>query len=319
MSKIKIATTLYSLTSEYVTEHRTLEECLSQLHRMGYKGIEFIPAQMAPEYPFISDEWLSWFRDLIAKYELEPVCWSAYIDMGIRSDRDLTREEILQYTINDMVYAKKAGFPLVRTQHAISPEILREMIPWCEKLGVKLAIEMHHPHNPEVPVWKQYIEMMYTEGKGWLGVVTDFSIFQVAPHKLYMDVMLQAGCRREKIAEIMELVDKGEKPEAANALDLNEVELDCVEDLFEGYTHCSPDILDLLIPISPYIHGKFYYLEDGEHDDCIPFEKILPRIKALGYEGYIAAEYEGHHFNVDIDAWQQLERFSSIFHKYIDD
>ena len=38
------------------------------------------------------------------------VCWSAYIDMGIRSDRDLTPEEIIQFTRNDMIYAKKAGY-----------------------------------------------------------------------------------------------------------------------------------------------------------------------------------------------------------------
>ena len=319
MSEIKIAATLYSLTSEYVTERRTLEGCLAGLHEMGYKGVEFIPAQMAPEYPYLSDEWLAWFRGLLEKYDLEPVCWSAYIDMGIRSDRDLTREEIMQYTINDLVYAKKAGFPLVRTQHAISPEILREMIPWCKKLGVKLAIEMHHPHNPDVPVWKTYLEMMYGEGRGWLGVVPDFSIFQVAPHKLYMDAMLKGGCRREKIDAIMKLVDQRAKPEEAHALGLNAAEESCVEDLFEGYTHCEMDALDLLIPVSPYIHGKFYYLENGEHDDCIPFEAILPRIKALGYQGYIAAEYEGHHFSVDIDVWKQLNRFSSIFHKYIDD
>ena len=96
MSEIKIAATLYSLTSEYVTERRTLEGCLAGLHEMGYKGVEFIPAQMAPEYPYLSDEWLAWFRGLLEKYDLEPVCWSAYIDMGIRSDRDLTREEIEQ-------------------------------------------------------------------------------------------------------------------------------------------------------------------------------------------------------------------------------
>jgi len=318
MSDIKIAVTLYSVTSDYVTGRKSLEECLKMVHDMGYAGLEFIPAQMAPEYPAISDAWLAEFKALMAKYELEPVCWSAYIDMGIRTDRDLTREEIIQYTVNDMIYAKKTGFPMVRTQHAISPEIYREMIPWCKKLGVKLVIEMHHPHTPYTPVWKEYIALMKGEGKGWLGVVPDFSIFQKYPHKLYMDAMLDGGCRKEKIDAIMELVDQGRPIEEAEALELNEVERDCLPDLFEGYEHISVDALEELVPISPYMHGKFYYLENGDHDVCVPFDEILPKIKALGYKGYIAAEYEGHHFSVDIDAREQLERFASIFHKYID-
>lgn len=319
MGKIKLALTLYSLTSEYVTGRRDLEGCLKLAHEMGYKGIEFIPAQMAPEYPAISDEWLELFKGLLDKYELEPVCWSAYIDMGIRTDRDLTPAEIRQYTINDLIYAKKAGFPMVRTQHAISPEIYREMIPWCRKLGVKLVIEMHHPHTPETPVWREYIDLMYGEGRDCLGVVPDFSIYQLYPHKLYMDAMLNGGCRKEKIDAIMKLVDEKAPESAADALDLNEVERSCVPDLFEGYEHCSVDNLEELVPISPYMHGKFYYLENGEHDVCVPFDRILPRIQELGYEGYIAAEYEGHHFSVDIDAREQLERFASIFHKYIKD
>lgn len=319
MSKIELGVTLYSVTSEYVTGRKSLEECLSMVRDLGYRGVEFIPAQMAPEYPFISDKWLSYFAELLAKYGLDPVCWSAYIDMGIRTDRDLTAEEIMQYTINDLTCARKAGFPLVRTQHAISPDILKKMIPWCERLGVKLAIEMHHPHTPDTPKWQEYIEIMYGEGKGWLGVVPDFSIYQAYPHKLYIDAMLNGGCRKEKIDAIMALVDAGAPEERTAELGLNEAEQSCVPDLFEGYSHCSLDTLDILIPISPYIHGKFYYLENGEHDDCIPFEKLLPRIRELGYEGYITAEYEGHHFSVDIDTAEQLERFASIFRKYIKD
>ena len=143
------------------------------------------------DVPFDKEKPILFPKD--CKYELEPVCWSAYIDMGIRSDRDLTEEEIIQFTVNDLIYAKKAGFPLVRTQHAISPKIFRQMIPFCKELGVKLTIEMHHPHHPEVPVWKEYFEIMKGEGKGWLGFVPDFSIFQTMPHKLYLDQAISFG------------------------------------------------------------------------------------------------------------------------------
>ena len=64
---------------------------------------------MVPEYPYPSDRWLNEFRELLQKHGLQPICYSAYIDYGIRTDRDLTEEEIIQFTVNDMIYAKKAG------------------------------------------------------------------------------------------------------------------------------------------------------------------------------------------------------------------
>ena len=94
---------------------------------------------------------------------------------------------------------------MVRTQHAISPEIFRRMIPFCKKLNMKLTIEMHHPHHPEVDVWKEYFAIMRGEGKGILGFVPDFSIFQTMPHKLYLDQALSFGCHPEKLAEIVEI------------------------------------------------------------------------------------------------------------------
>ncbi|PWE86292.1 hypothetical protein LG34_11365, partial [Eubacterium ramulus] len=112
---IKIGVSLYSLSTEFIHGTLDLEGCLKAVHDMGYKGIELVAAQMVPDYPFPSDEWLYNLRGLLEKYELEPVCWSAYIDMGTRSDRDMNEEEIIQCTLNDLVYAKKAGFPMVRT------------------------------------------------------------------------------------------------------------------------------------------------------------------------------------------------------------
>ena len=160
MANIKYGVTLYSYSNEYVNGLLSFEEILRTVKKQGYTGIELVASQMVPEYPYPSDEWLAYLKNLLKEIGLEPVCWSAYIDMGIRSDRDLTEDEIIQFTVNDLICAKKAGFPMVRTQHAISPAIFRKMIPFCKELDMKLTIEMHHPHHPEVPVWKEYIDIM---------------------------------------------------------------------------------------------------------------------------------------------------------------
>lgn len=307
---IKLGVSLYSLTNEYVLEKWDLEECLAQAKEMGFEGIEIVAAQMVPNYPFPTDEWLSYFKGLLEKYELKPVCWSAYIDMGLRSDRDLNEEEIFQYTLNDLIYAKKAGFDLVRTQHAISPKIFKRMIPYCKQFGVKLAIEMHHPHHVRVPVWQEYMEIFNGEGRGILGVVPDFGIFQDRPHQLFLQEALESGFRKELLDEIIALHKDGVPLKEVLKKDLTETERSYTEELYDKFNAVARiEDLEELIPHTPYIHGKFYYLDEEKLDTGIPYEKILTKLKELGYNGYIASEFEGHHFTNAFIAKEQLMRF----------
>ena len=315
---IKLGISLYSFSTEYIHEKLDLEGGLKKAKNMGYKGIEIVAAQMVPEYPYPSDEWLNMFKSLLEKYELEPVCWSAYIDMGIRSDRDLTEEEIIQYTVNDLIYAKKAGFPIVRTQHAISPEIFRKMIPFCKKLNMKLTIEMHHPHHPEVPVWKEYFKIMKGEGRGVLGLVPDFSIFQTMPHYLYLKQAVELGCRKGKLDEIIEIHKSDKDMDKINSGDFNEIEKHVAKEMFDKFfAPARVEQLKDIIDIAFYIHGKFYYLDNDDHDPCIPFEEIVTEIKNLGYKGYIASEYEGHHFDETVDSEVQLKHFVVLNNKIL--
>lgn len=316
---IELGVSLYSFSTEYIEEKLDLEQLLEKAHNMGYKGVEIVAAQMVPDYPYPSNEWLDYFAGLLAKYELKPVCWSAYIDMGIRSDRDMTEQEIIQFTINDMLYAKRTGFPMVRTQHAISPAIYRKLIPFARELGVMLVIEMHWPHHPDVDVWKEFLSIMKTEGKGITGVVPDFSIFQRMPHKLYLDQAISFGCREDKLREIVALHEQGADISVVKQGDYSGIEKHIAEEMFGKFN--APARLEQwkdMIECVPYIHGKFYYLDNDDYDVCIPFEKLLPLIRDLGFKGYIASEYEGHHFDDTVDSEVQLKHFVALCRKYLE-
>lgn len=307
---IKYGVTLYSFSNEYVNGMLSFEEILHQVKEMGYTGVELVASQMVPQYPYPSDEWLSWLKSKLAEIGLEPVCWSAYVDMGIRSDRDLTEDEIVQFTVNDLICAKKAGFPMVRTQHAISPKIFRQMIPFCKALGMKLTIEMHHPHHPEVPVWKEYISIMRGEGKGVLGFVPDMSIFQNYPHALWIKEALQAGVRKQVLDRMLELHLAQASREEILAGDLSEIERFYGDQLISEYDGVAKvEQLCQLMDCAFYMHGKFYYINDELQEISIPYGKILKAVKESGYDGYIACEYEGHHFDTQISAVEQLKRY----------
>lgn len=208
MANIRLGLTLYSFSSEYINRKMNLDDILREARDMGYKGIEIIPAQMCPDYPYVTDEWIGYLKELLDKYELQPVCWSAYLDMGLATGRDLTEEEIIQFTVNDLIYAKKAGFPIVRSQFSIGPEIFRKMVPFCKKIGVKLTIEMHHPHYPKHELWQEYVRICREEGEGWLGIVPDFGIFINTPHKLWCDQALEMGFRRRNSQSLSNFISR---------------------------------------------------------------------------------------------------------------
>jgi sugar phosphate isomerase/epimerase len=313
-NNIQLSLTLYSLTEEYVSGRFTLEECLAKAQEMGYKGIELVACQMIPEYPHPSRQWMDTFIHLLNKYDLHPVCYSAYIDMGTHSDRDLNEAEIIQSTINDLTYAEYMGFDLVRTQHAISPAIYEKMLPYAKKIGIPLAIEMHHPHNPDVPVWKEYLKLM-AKGDGYLGVVPDFSIFAENPHFPHMQQAIQEyGCRKEKVEEIAALHAAGHTEEELSSGDYTAGEKKFIKEVYDMYGSGKANIkwLDDVLPYTLYIHGKFWYMGPDEIDHVVPCDKLLPEIKKSGYKGYIASEYEGHHYTMycpDLDSCQQLTRW----------
>ena len=310
-----LAVTLYSFSSEYITGEFSLEDCLKQAKNMGYKAIELVASQMIPGYPYPSDEWIDEFKILLSKYDLEPLCYSAYIDMGTRTDRDMTADEIFQFTLNDMIYAKKMGFEFVRTQHAISPEIFEKMLPYCKQIGVKLAIEMHEPHNPEVAVWKKFIEIM-KNSDGYLGVVPDFSIFSYAPHDLeVIQAVEDYGCRQEKVDAIISNFYGEKDINALNNLDLSDNEMNFAKEIFKKYSEPNLEWLELLIPISFYMHGKYWYLKDENDDSGIPYGDIINVLNKNNYAGYVACEYEGHHYSDKIDSIDQLKKFVAMMNK----
>jgi len=317
---IELCLTLYALSAEYTTGVLDLEGCLKKAQEMGYTGIELVACQMIPEYPHPSKEWMDEFKGLLCKYHLTPVCYSAYVDMGAHWDRDLNEEEIIQTTINDMRYAKYMGFQLVRTQHAISPAIYQKMQPYAKKIGIILAIEMHAPHNPKVPVWKEYLEIM-KGGEGYLGVVPDFSIFAETPHKL--DLIQAAedfGCRPQKVAEIVAKHKAGIDKEALLAGEYSDAEKNFINDVFHTYGNGQAHLewLNMILPYTVYIHGKFWFLEEDEVDHTIPCDKILPIIKKSGFKGFMASEYEGHHFSNEIDSCEQLRRWVNMSHRILE-
>ena len=315
-NKLKFGVSLYSFSDSFYTRKLDIEGCIKKAKEIGFTGISIVAAQSAPEYPYISDKWLYNLRDLLNKYEMEPVCWEGYLDIGMRSDRDMNQDELAEYTKNDIIYAKKAGFPLMKTQHSITPENFEKMLPFCEKTGVKLNIEMHYPHNPFVPVWEKYFKIM-GKSDGYLGICPDMSIFQKYPHQLHINQAIEDGFRSDMLKTVLEMIKERKPTQEVFDLPLTDTERKYVDEFYHKCEH--PTEVKELAPMLQYaqmLHGKFYYLADDKYDPCIPYEDIMPLLKKEGYDNYILAEYEGHHFSIKEDETEQLTRYLNMIKRF---
>ena len=58
-----------------------------------------------------------------------------------------------------------------------------------------------------------------------------------------------------------------------------------------------------VIQYVPFIQAKFHNIDENLHDHQIPWERIVPMLKKLGYAGYLSSEYEGKR-----DPWVAIEQ-----------
>ncbi|MCB6726640.1 sugar phosphate isomerase/epimerase [Blautia marasmi] len=316
---IDISVSLYSFSVKFFERSYDLEDCVRKASELGFKGVEIVAAQMIENYPNPTDEWCEWFKGILKKYNMEPLSYSAYIDMGQHTGRDLTEEEIFQCTLNDIIYANRLGFHIVRTQHAISPAILEKMIPYAKKWNVWIGVELHAPHNCRVGVWKEYFELFDRVGSDYIGVVPDMGIFQEHPHELFKHTAVESGIDKVQLESMIEDFENGmSKASMEKKYSISEAEqIAVLDNMYSTFHPATLEDFERMVPHSKYMHGKFYYINENEEDNCIPYRSIVQKISDLGFHGHIAAEYEGHFSDGTIDCVEQLRRYSNMMHRLV--
>ncbi|MBO5999522.1 MAG: TIM barrel protein [Lachnospiraceae bacterium] len=314
---INIGVSIYSMTAAYTTRLLTFDDCVRKAAEMGYEGIEIVAPQSVPGYPYPPEAWCDNFRQMMSDYNLTPICYGTYVDPGKRSDRYPTPEEIIRDTTNDMLVAKSLGFKYVRTLHEFGAETYYKMLPLCEKLDMKLVIELHNPHNPRTPKWQEYFEVMARpECKEYLGVNLDMGVMQKKPTYQTIVRAIKAGAREDKVEEIINAISNG-VPE--NELgELNPAEKNLAQ---QGYYRVSNSAtleeIDMIMPYTLYIHGKFYHINEDLEETCIPYDEIIKILDRYNYKGWVSSEFEGHDPSIPMDFEPQLNRFRDMFKKYI--
>lgn len=301
MSNIKLGMTLYCFTPEYARGIYTLEDCIRKAKEFGAEGLEIVATQMIPSYPYVSDSFLGEIQAMLRYYDMELSCYAANMDRGMRRDRNLTEDEMLDRAIQDLRSANKLGCHVMREQYLLSPKALRRLAPYAEEYNVKVGIEIHNPEYPTSPVMKEYLKEIVASGSKYIGFIPDFGCFATKPNKPNWDTALKNGAQPELLEMAAQLrYDEVPMEEASEKLieaGANEAVMGAFSGMYGFVTFYNRPDIEGLKEIMPYcfeMHGKFHYMYEDLHEASIPYEQILPVIKDSDFDGYIMSEYEDH-------------------------
>lgn len=303
MSDIKIGITLYCFTKEYCCGEMSLEDCIRAAKEIGSEGYEIVATQMIPSYPYVSDRFLGEIRAMSEYYDIEPICYSANMDRGLRGDRNLTEDEMLERAILDVKSAHRMGCGVMREQYLMSPKAMARLAPYAEAYNVKVGIEIHNPETPYTPVMREYYETFRKTGSAYLGFVPDFGMFATKPNKPHWDTALAEGGSL-KLLEMARDLKYQEVPQEEAMTKLKEagattpvlVAAQGMYNFVQFKKSCKKELEGLkeIMPYCFHMHGKFHYLGEDLKEASIPYDEILPVVRDSDYQGFIVSEYEDH-------------------------
>ncbi len=333
MGNVKHSITLYGFCQPYLRGEYTFEDIIRKAKNMGGDGIEIVAPQMVKGHPNPSEQWQEYFTGMLKDNGLVPVCYSVYIDSGKHYGRFLNEAERFTGTINEMEYAKKMGFSIVRSQDALLPATMEKLAPYAEALGIHLAIELHGPWAPSSPIFEEYYNLFERKNSEFLGVVPDFSAFTSGAPGSVLNRIPDDICHKDILMEINHLYATTEIPEeeldamilarGGDDLDVQVAHAKLYNTVLPGmkmgtiYYRTKPDYEGFrrLLKYSKYMHGKFLYVDENLNCPGIDYPAFVKIMKEENYHGFVASEYEGNMLDPTISDEEQVIRHIQMLEK----
>jgi sugar phosphate isomerase/epimerase len=108
--------TLYSFTRASHARQYDLDALIRKVAAEGFgPGLEVIGFSSLRGFPDrIDDTFVGQFRDLVAEVDLVPTSLAVNVDTGIRRDRLMNHDELVEYMRKQIEVAARLGFPIAR-------------------------------------------------------------------------------------------------------------------------------------------------------------------------------------------------------------
>lgn len=307
--------TLYSFTRAFHSRQYDLDGLIRRVAEEGFgPGLEIIGFSSFRGFPAFDDEQVEHFRGLVDEVGLVPTSLAINTDIGVRRDRLMTDDELVEYMRRQIEAAARLGFRIARVQISLTPDAMESLLPVAEKYGVTLALEVHadqHGAHERVLALRDRYEELNSPLLGftadWGATVTGF-----APSLL--EAYRRRGASEELLRQVVELWNgfradgppntqkvHGERFGAFIGLAARNGRPDLGIDLgINGTGLFGPAPLDTWQEIMPWIrhvHGKFFGIDEHGEEPSVPVRELIGQLVRNGYSGAVSSEYEGWHWN----------------------
>jgi sugar phosphate isomerase/epimerase len=317
----QVGVTLYSFTNAWLNRKFELDGLLREVARRGMgPNIEIIGFQSFKEFPDVSDDYASRFRDLMAEIELNPVSCAINSDRFLKpGQQPIDDASLVEYHRRQLRSAKKMGFSLVRYQFALPVELLPQIAPYAEELDIRMGVEVHAPMWAGHPAVVAYGEMYDRLDTPYLGWIPDFGGTASRIPESMLNAARAAGANEGLIDKLKEVwLEPGPSHEKAARLrewalaqGYPPLHIQAASLAFFILSNNDPKSWAALVDRTIHIHGKFYGMGDDGREEAIDYETILPLFRDGGFTGTLVSEWEGHAYLPD-DGFEQVEAHQAM-------
>ena len=290
----RVGISFHSFASEYLTYRFSFEDMMEKAAQLG-GGVEIVGPSHQRGFPELTDEFERIFKSSVDRYGLTPTSYGSYADPFMLPGRDLTPDEIYEYTVPQLKGAARLGFPVVRLQYfaAVAAE---RLVPVAEKLKIKMGYELHSPLTIESATTQKLIAQIKHISSDRLGLIPDCSIFARSVSQNHINTGRNMGVPDAVIQEALVLWNKGTPVDDVisdfRARKMEEKNVSWVDMVWGGFGRSEPSTL---VDIKQYInhfHGKFYTIVNGDEPN-LRYEEVVKTLIDIGYTGWMSTEYEG--------------------------
>jgi sugar phosphate isomerase/epimerase len=310
----KVGITLHSFTQEYVNYKWSFEDLMQKASLLG-GGVEIVGPSHHRGFPEVTPEFERTFKSALERYDLTPTCYGSYADPFMLPDRNLTPDEIFEYTVPQLKGAAKLGFPVVRLQYFASVAAER-LIPYAEKLNLKMGYELHAPLMIEAPITQELLEQIDQLGSDRLGLIPDCGIFARSISNFHIGNARKGGVPEPFIQKALELwaqkVEEEQAVEIMQSLGADKKTLGLIGMFWGSFGFSEPSALADIKPHIFHVHGKFYSMVDGDEPD-LRYEEVVKALLDIQYTGWMSSEFEGG----NADSFEIVQAHQAMVNAYI--
>jgi hypothetical protein len=277
-------------------------------------GLELVGFQSIKGFPSVDLALADRFKSLIDETGLVPTCLSANADAGLRRDRMLTDDELVEYMRPQIAAARELGFPVVRVQISLTPDDMERLLPVAEEHEVKLGLEIHSHQHPRHPRIQALLERYEKLGSPFLGFTPDWGATLVAVPSTLLRRYRQLGYDEELVTGLERLWQEhqaegpptteeqhgrwfGQVVGFAHRHGAGDRAIEMAVNVTGLFGHAPASDWADVLPWAVHTHGKFYEIDGDGDEPSVPVRELIGLWVGSGYSAAISSEWEGFHWN----------------------